>query len=343
MRFLSGVQPSGTLHLGNYFGAIKQHLELQQEGECYYFIADYHALTTIRDAAALEKLTREVAATYLALGLDPERACLYRQSDVPQVCELTWLLSSVTGMGLLERATSYKDKIARNLPASVGLFTYPVLMAADILAVQADVVPVGGDQVQHVEMARDMAGTFNSTYQREVFKLPAHRLNKDTRVPGTRFERDKDGEIVRDEQGRKQFSKMSKSYGNTICIFDEGKVLKRKVMSIETDSSSVEDVKNPEDDLVVSLYRLVAGPEDVAALENGYRQGGMGYAVAKKDLLAKLDAYFGPYRERYRELLADPGELTAILHQGAARAGKLIDKTLDAARRACGLGHSWQP
>jgi tryptophanyl-tRNA synthetase len=222
-RFLSGIQPSGKLHIGNYFGAIKQHIELQAQGEAYYFIANYHALTTLQDATQLRDRTFDVALTYLSFGLDPQHATLFRQSDVPEVTELTWLLSTVTGMGLLERAVSYKDKVTRGIAASVGLFTYPILMAADILAYQSDVVPVGGDQVQHVEMAQDMAQYFNNAYGQTVFKRPEYRLDKVEKVPGV------DGQ------------KMSKSYDNTIEIFATGKELKKRVMGIKTDSTPVED------------------------------------------------------------------------------------------------------
>src|SRR5438034_975845 len=206
-RILSGVQPSGKLHVGNYFGAIKQHIALQDEGKCFYFIADYHALTTVQDAKALAQYVRDVALDYLALGLDPNRAVFYRQSDVPEVTELAWILGTVTNMGLLERAVSYKEKIDKGIEASVGLFTYPVLMAADILIVRSNLVPVGKDQVQHLEMTQDMAGKFNRAFGEAIFPIPNWRLDKESKVPGT------DGQ------------KMSKSYGNTIEIFAEGKPL----------------------------------------------------------------------------------------------------------------------
>src|SRR5262245_34347448 len=247
-RILSGVQPSGKLHLGNYFGAIKQHIALQDEGECYYFIADYHALTTLPDlqpdiakrAETLHGNVLDVAVSYLALGLDPAKVAFFRQSDVPEVTELTWILATVTGMGLLERATSYKDKVAQGIAPGVGLFTYPVLMAADILIYRSHVVPVGKDQVQHLEMTRDMAGYFNQAYGREVFPLPAERLDAVPVVPGT------DGQ------------KMSKSYGNTIDIFAEGKVLTDAVKGIKTDSTPVDAPKNSDTCNVVALYKLFA-------------------------------------------------------------------------------------
>src|SRR6202166_1539970 len=226
-RILSGVQPSGKLHLGNYFGAIRQHIALQDEGECFFFIADYHALTTIQDRRQLAENVRGVALDYLALGLDPERTAFFRQSDIPEVTELAWILSTVTGTGLLERAHSYKDKLARALTPSVGLFTYPVLMAADILIYRSHLVPVGQDQVQHIEMTQDIAGKFNRAYK-PVFPIPNYRLDKGAKVPGT------DGQ------------KMSKSYGNTIDIFAEGKTLERTVMGIKTDSTPMGQPLNPD-------------------------------------------------------------------------------------------------
>ncbi len=318
-RFLSGVQPSGKLHLGNYFGAIRQHIQLQNEGEAYYFIANYHALTTIQDAKTLRANTRDVAATYLALGLDPAKAIFFRQSDVPEVTELTWLLATVTGMGLLERAVSYKDKIARGLQASVGLFTYPVLMAADILAYGSDVVPVGQDQVQHVEMTQDMAEYFNNTYQCRVFRRPEYRLDKMAKVPGT------DGQ------------KMSKSYGNTIGIFSTGSELKKSVMGIVTDSTPLEEPKDPSKDTVYALYGLFATPEEQETMAERYRKGGYGYGSAKKELLTKVDSYFAPFREKRQKLLDSPSDVEDVLADGARKARAEARKTLDAAREACGL------
>ena len=223
-RILSGVQPSGRLHLGNYFGAIKQHIDLQDEGQCFYFIANYHALTTIQDPQALSQNSLDIALDYLALGLDPDKSIFFRQSDVPEVTELAWILATVTNMGLLERAVSFKEKVKKGIEASVGLFTYPVLMAADILIYRSHVVPVGKDQIQHVEMTQDIAGKFNQAFS-EVFPIPAYRLDKESKVPGI------DGQ------------KMSKSYGNTIDIFAEGKALKKTVMSIVTDSTPLEAPK----------------------------------------------------------------------------------------------------
>jgi tryptophanyl-tRNA synthetase len=319
LRILSGVQPSGTLHIGNYFGAIRQHIALQDEGDAFYFLANYHALTTVNDAATLRQLTRDAALDYLALGLDPKKATFFRQSDVPEVCELTWLLSSVTGMGLLERAVSYKDKIARGIQPRVGLFTYPVLMAADILIYDADIVPVGADQVQHIEMTRDMAGYFNSIYG-ETFKLPEPRLEEATaKVPGT------DGQ------------KMSKSYGNTIGIFDEGKVLKTRVMGIVTDSTPVEDPKDPEASTIWQLYRLVGTPDEVESMAEQFRAGGYGYGMAKKSLLEAIDRTFAPFREKRKQLAEHPDDVEQILIEGAARAREHAGRVLDRARWACGI------
>jgi tryptophanyl-tRNA synthetase len=317
-RYLSGIQASGVLHLGNYFGAIRQHLDYQVAGNSFYFVANYHALTTIQDADTLRQLTYDAAATYLALGLDPDRAVLFRQSDVPEVTELTWLLMTVTGMGLLERAVSYKDKVARGLPASAGLFNYPVLMASDILAFDSDIVPVGADQVQHVEMTRDMAASFNKTHG-EVFVIPAYKLSEGASVPGV------DG------------AKMSKSYGNTIPIFAEGKPLKKLVMSIKTDSTPVEDPKDADACTVFSLYSLFATEEEKAAMRERYGAGGFGYGDAKKALLAKIDDHFAAARDRKRELDADPDRVEDILREGAKKARAVAREVTDRARRACGV------
>jgi tryptophanyl-tRNA synthetase len=346
-RILSGVQPSGKLHLGNYFGAIKQHIELQHEGECFYFIADYHALTTIQDAKTLVENVRDVALDYLALGLDPDKATFFRQSDVPEVTELTWILSSVTGMGLLERAHSYKDKVARGITPSVGLFTYPILMASDILIYRSHVVPVGEDQVQHIEMTRDMAGYFNQTYPLKesaargqksevrdqksgdpvkggtdagVFPLPDYKLDVAAKVPGT------DGQ------------KMSKSYGNTIDIFAEGKPLKKSVMGIVTDSTPVEAPKDPTKCTVFQLYTLFATKEEQDTLAGRYRAGGMGYGEAKTMLLEKIDKYFAPFREKRKQLAAKPDEVEGVLRRGAERARAEARETMKLVRRAVGMG-----
>jgi tryptophanyl-tRNA synthetase len=316
-RSLSGIQPSGQLHLGNYFGAIRQHVARQDNA--FYFIADFHALTTVHDAAALRANVHDVAATYLALGLDPARACMFRQSDVPEVTELTWLLASVTPMGLLERAVSYKDKISKGLPASVGLFLYPALMAADILAYESDVVPVGPDQRQHVEMTQDMAEAFHRAYGDGVFKRPEYQLGTEVSVPGV------DG------------AKMSKSYGNHIPIFAGEKELKNKVMGIKTDSKGVADPKDPETCTVFALYALFATAQQKAEMADRYRRGGLGYGDAKKALLALVDAHFAPARARRQELDAHPERVEETLLAGAQRARAIARQVTDRARRAAGL------
>src|SRR3954451_23220240 len=313
-RILSGVQPTGKLHLGNYFGAVRQHIALQDEGECFYFIADYHSMTTVADADQRRQLVRDVALDYLALGLDPNKAAFFRQSDVPEVTELTWMLSCVTNMGLLERAHSFKDKVDKGIEASVGLFTYPVLMAADILIYRSHLVPVGKDQVQHLEMTRDMAGKFNRAYG-DLFPLPQERLvPQGALVPGT------DGQ------------KMSKSYNNTIEIFAEGKPLKKAVMGIVTDSTPVEAPKDPDKDTVFALYSLFATEEERAALAARYLAGGMGYGEAKQMLLAKVDEHFGPFRERRTQLAADPARVEDVLRQGAAKARAEAQATMKLVR-----------
>ena len=319
-RILSGVQPSGKLHLGNYFGAIQQHIALQDgDYERFYFIADFHALTTVHDGPRLRDYIRGVAVDYLALGLDPAKSVFFRQSDVPEVQELAWLLACVTGMGLLERAHSYKDKIAKGLKPTVGLFYYPLLMAADILIYKPQLVPVGHDQIQHVEMTQDMAGYFNATFKREVFVRPEARMGHAPRVPGT------DGE------------KMSKSYGNTIDLQADEKELKKVVMSIKTDSTPVEQPKDPAVDNLFTLYALFASEEEKAALELRYRAGGTGYGDVKKMLLEKVTVYFAPYRQKRAELLAKPDFVDDVLRDGAQRARAIARQTLRDAKVACGL------
>jgi tryptophanyl-tRNA synthetase len=326
-RILSGVQPSGRLHLGNYFGAIRKHIELQDQGKCFYFIADFHALTTISDiqenpklrAKTLRENVFDVALSYLSLGLDPAKAVFYRQTDVPEVTELAWILATVTGMGLLERAHSYKDKIANGITPSVGLFTYPALMAADILIVRSQFVPVGRDQVQHLEMTRDMAGYFNTTFGVNVFPQPRELLSEAPVVPGT--------------DGRK----MSKSYGNAIEIFAEGKPLKTSVMGVVTDSSTPADPKDPEKSNLYALYCLFATPAEREEMAARYRAGGLGYGDVKKELLAKIDAHFAPARAKRKELAARPDFIEDVLRDGAKRARAEAQQTMDLVRSACGL------
>lgn len=317
-RALSGIQPSGKLHLGNYFGAMKQHIELQDQGEALYFIANYHTLTTIHDAERLRDLTRDVALDYLAMGLDPEKAILFRQSDVPEVAELMWILSTVTGKGLLDRATSYKDKVEKGITPSMGLYCYPVLMAADILIYRSTLVPVGKDQVQHVEMTQDMAGYFNNTFA-EVFERPEWRLNETAYVPGV------DGQ------------KMSKSYDNTIPLFDEPKPTKKRIMSVKTDSTPLEDPKDPETCNAFALLKLFASVEEQQDWRQRYQAGGMGYGDVKKRIVELYEETFGPRREKRAELASRPDELEDILRSGGQRARALAAEVMEDVRRACGL------
>lgn len=434
-RVLSGVQPSGALHLGNYFGAIRQQVAMQKSSECFYFIADYHALTTVQDAETLRGYSHDVAVTYLAVGLDPEKTTFYRQSDVPEVCELTWLLQTVTSMGLLEKAHSYKEKVSRGITPSVGLFGYPILMAADILGPRANLVPVGQDQDQHVQMTRDMAQSFHHAFGHdEVFTLPETIFSEAPRVPGTTFEKgpvlqvnttlevpadfdpdsyarairdlidrlflgqtpdslgtteevevllaemhheasgdgvtvvdralrtalqypgdrvvrtDREGRVGLEfyvtiphtvfatKAGKRQAAKMSKSYGNTIPMFLEGKKLKKAVMGIETRLVELEDSLDWSEDLVFQLHSLLADDDEQAELKERYEEGGFGFGSAKKRLLQKLDDHFAPFRERRKELEARPDEVEDILRAGAAKARAQVRLTLDRARAACGLG-----
>jgi tryptophanyl-tRNA synthetase len=319
MRILSGIQPSGVLHIGNYFGMMRPAIALQAEGEAFYFIADYHALTSLKDPRALRESSRRVALDFLACGLDPERGALFLQSDVPQVTELAWILSTVTPMGLLERCHSYKDKTARGMSASAGLFTYPVLMAADILIYDSDVVPVGKDQKQHIEVTRDIAIKMNETFG-EVFKLPEPRIQPATEtVPGL------DGQ------------KMSKSYGNTIDIFGDEKETRKRVMSIVTDSTPVEASKNPGSSSIFQLYSLFADEAEIAAMSEAFRKGGTGYGEFKKQLAAKVWEYFEPMRRRREELLANVGYVDEVLTHGAARANEAANQLMGRVRKAVGL------
>ena len=320
MRILSGIQPSGECHLGNYLGAIREHVALQRAGEALYFIADYHSMTSLRDAAERRRLVHEVALDYLACGLDPRVALLYRQSDLPETCELAWMLTTVTPMGLLQRAHSYKDKVAQGLRPDHGLFAYPVLMAADILQYNADVVPVGQDQKQHLEMTRDIATHFNQTYGREVFVLPEPSILEDVAVvPGI--------------DGRK----MSKSYDNTLRMFWPEKRLQKAVMAIVTDSTPVEDPKDTSQTLF-ELWALFATKEERDALFARAKAGGLGYGEVKKDLLARLLAYFAPMRERREALAARSGDVDDVLADGARRARERMLPVLESAREAAGIG-----
>src|SRR5213080_1301410 len=317
MRVLSGIQPTGRFHWGNYFGAIRQYIDLQHGNEAYYFIANLHALTTIRDPAALRQNTIDAALDLLALGLDPTKAVLFVQSDVPEVTELTWLLMSITPMGLLERCVSYKDKIGKGLAADAGLFTYPVLMAADILIYDSEIVPVGADQIQHIEVARDIAGSFNHLFG-ETFVLPKYKvLENSAKVPGP------DGE------------KMSKSYNNTIEIFEDAKATRKKVMRITTDSRPMEQPKPDfENDHLYQLYSLFATDaqkDEMAAL---YRRGNFGYGQVKTALADAAEHYFAPFRSKRAELAADLPKVEAILVDGASRARKKASEVLLRAQQA---------
>jgi tryptophanyl-tRNA synthetase len=330
------VQSSGRLHIGNYYGAIRQFVQLQDEGEAYYFIANYHALTTVRDPKLALQLTREAAMAYLALGLDPKRAILFRQSDVREVLELYWILGTVTPHAHLERAHSYKDKVANNISPDFGLFAYPVLMAADILLYSADFVPVGKDQIQHIEFARDWAVKFNTQYvpgydpadpegkerghAPGILKLPAARVQESTAtVPGI------DGQ------------KMSKSYGNTIELFGDEKEIKKRIMSIKTDSTPVEAPKPTADSPLHDLLKLMLPEADFREVDATWKAGGKGYGDYKKRLLEAYHATFGPARKRYAELASDPGEVERILQDGAHRARQEATVLMDKVRRAVGI------
>lgn len=319
MRYLSGVQPSGIVHLGNFFGAMRQHIARQEAHDCYYFIADYHALTSVRDPDALRQNVVDVALDYLALGLDPEKVVFFRQSDVPQVVELMWVLSSLTPLGLLERCHSYKDKLAKGLDASHGLFSYPVLMAADILLYDSERVPVGQDQKQHLEVTRDLAQKFNNAYG-ETLVVPEPEIEQATAVvPGI------DGQ------------KMSKSYDNAIELFASPKKLKKAVGRIVTDSSGVEEPKDPEENLIYRLYTCVATDEEREVMAAHFREGGYGYGDAKKELLGKLLEYFAPARERREELAKDRAYVDGVLEAGARKARIVAARTLERVYKAVGL------
>jgi len=320
MRVLSGIQPTGRFHWGNYFGAIQQYIDLQDDAEdAFYFIANLHALTTVRDPSELRQLTIDAATDLLALGLDPDRATLFLQSDVPEVSELCWLLMTGAPMGLLERCHAYKDKRARGLAADAGLFTYPVLMAADILAYDSDIVPVGEDQVQHIEVCRDLAASFNHHFG-ETFVLPrAKVLDVSARVPGT------DGE------------KMSKSYENTLEVFEDPKVLRKQIMRIKTDSRPVEESKDPETDSLYLLYSLFVDEARREAMAATYRRGGFGYGEVKKQLADVAEEFFAEARQRRGELEARPEQVRQILGDGAAKARRKAGEVLLRAQQACGV------
>ncbi len=319
-RVLSGSQPTGVLHIGNYFGAIRQYIALQDANEAAYFIADLHTLNSIRDAERLRALSVGVALDYLALGLDPQRSILYRQSDLPEVTELGWILGTVTPMGLLARCHAYKDAIAAEEKPDLGLFAYPVLMAADILIHRADLVPVGQDQKQHIEVTRDIAAKFNQTH-REVLHLPEAYIRKEVAtVPGT--------------DGRK----MSKSYGNGIEMFAAEKVLKKQVMRIVSDSTPVECPKDPNISHIYAIWCLFSSEEERLEMAARFRKGGVGYGDLKKEIVARLLEYFGPARARREELERDPDAVEDVLRDGARRARERAIPLLEAVKDACGVG-----
>ena len=320
MRTLTGITPSGTLHVGNYFGAMRPAIEAQSRGECFYFIADYHSMTALFDPAERRRNTFGIALDWLACGLDPKRCVFWRQSDVPEVCELTWMLGSLTPMGLLERAHSYKDKVAKGISPNFGLFAYPVLMAADILLYDTNWVPVGQDQRQHLEMTRDIAIKFNQGYG-ETFVVPEAEIRDEVAVvPGL------DGQ------------KMSKSYGNTIEIFGDEKVLRKKVMSIVMDSRTPQEPKpDAGRNLCIQLMRLLAPAGVAADYERRLREGGLGYGDLKKGLFEQYWNYFSAARARRAELAANPDQVENILKEGAARARQVASVVLGRARKACGL------
>lgn len=319
MRILSGIQPSGVPHIGNYFGMLRPAVELQSQGETFIFIADYHSLTTNPEPKLLRERVRNVALDILACGLDPEQTVFYRQSDVPRVCEMAWVLNCVTTVGLLERAHSYKDKVAKGFVPNNGLFSYPVLMAADILLYKANIVPVGKDQKQHLEITRDIAIRFNNIYG-DVLVVPEERIKEELAViPGT------DGQ------------KMSKSYNNTIAIYGKEKDIRKSVMNIVTDCKGLEEPKDPDTCNVMSLYKLFADADQVGAMENSYRGGNFGYGHAKQALFEIMWEYFAPLRKRREELAADPGYIDRILDSGREKALAVAERTLAEVRSATGL------
>jgi tryptophanyl-tRNA synthetase len=319
-RILTGLQPSGTLHVGNYFGSIRPMVELQGQGEVFVLIADLHALTSMQDAAELRTYIREAAIDLLACGIDPAQTLFWRQSDVALHAELMWILSTVTPMGLMERMVAYKEKVQKGIAANVGLFTYPILQAADILLYDADLVPVGKDQKQHLEVTRDIAIKINEAFGEGTLKLPDAQISEAVAViPGL------DGQ------------KMSKSYGNTIPLFGAEKATRKRVMQIVTDSTPLHEPKDPSGSTVVALYRLFASKDEVRRMEDEHRAGGIGYGDFKQRLFEAMWDYFAPMRARREELLARPGDLDDILADGARRAREVAGVTMARVRKAVGL------
>ncbi len=320
MRVLSGIQPSGKLHIGNFFGAMRQYLRLQEQGhQCFYFIANYHAMTSVTTADTLQDYTKEIARGYLAVGIDPEKAVFFRQSDVPEVCELTWILSCITPMGLLQRCVSYKDKVDQGLAPNHGLFCYPVLMASDILIYESNLVPVGQDQKQHLEVTRDIAIKFNNTYG-EILTLPEPYILPETAVvPGL--------------DGRK----MSKSYDNTLELFESASQTKKKIMRIVTDSTPVEDPKDPDKCTVFALLKLFTSEEETKDWQQRYRQGGMGYGEAKKRLAELAVQYLEPFRQQYQKFVQDDSYVEDVLREGGKKARLAAQQLMDKVRSATGI------
>jgi tryptophanyl-tRNA synthetase len=319
-RILSGIKPTGRPHIGNYFGMMRPAIEWQDRGDALYFIADYHALTTVTDPVKLREDTHGIAVDFLACGLDPTKATFFKQSDVPEVTELTWLLSVLTPMGLLERCHAYKDALGKGFAPSHGLFAYPVLMAADILIYNSDIVPVGKDQKQHVEVTRDLAAKMNETYGSDLLKLPEPSILPElATIPGL------DGQ------------KMSKSYGNTIELFLGEKALKKKIMSIQTDSTPVEAPKDPSSSSILSLYRLFAAPADVATMEAEFQAGGVGYGDFKKRLFEAIWNYFAEAREKRAQIEQSPKFVADVLKKGAERARGIAKETIAKVRTSMGL------
>jgi len=317
---LSGITPSGKLHIGNYFGAIRQHIAMQKQGDAFYFIANYHSLTSVNNGEEVRQNTFDIALDYLTLGLNPSRCTFFAQSDVPQVTELAWILGTLSPVSLMEKGVAYKDKVAQGMKPNIGLFTYPILQAADILIYNSDVVPVGQDQKQNIEICRDLAGKLNHTYDEELLTIPKEHIVKSVAVvPGI--------------DGRK----MSKSYKNTIGIFDEGKTLKKKVMSIKTDSTPLDEAKDPEKCNVFALIKLFADDELKSEIAEKYRAGGYGYGHAKKELLTLIEDYFAEARAKRRELETDMDYVRDVLKDGGIAAGKRAESVMESIREAAGI------
>jgi len=322
---LSGIQPSGKLHIGNYFGAMRQHIRMQEEGDAFYFLANYHSLTSVNDGKLLEEYTMDVVLDYLALGLDPNKCTFFAQSDVPQTTELAWILGCLTPVSLMEKGVAYKDKVASGLKPNIGLFTYPILQAADILIYHSHLVPVGEDQKQNIEICRDLAGKLNRAYDEELLIIPEEYIVKSVAtVPGI--------------DGRK----MSKSYDNTINIFAEGKALKKRVMSIQTDSTALEDPKDPDTCNVFALIKLFADDETREEVAEKYRAGGYGYGHAKKELLGLIEGYFDEAREKRKELEKDPDYVHDVLREGGKKARERAEMVMEPIREATGLVRSFE-